>query len=56
MPRLEYDREGLVETVGVKLGFVKRQATSDLKRYKQPIEPVAPRPAAGAAPSRPVLP
>ncbi|MGW9188269.1 hypothetical protein [Streptomyces rubiginosohelvolus] len=39
MLRLEYDREGLVETVGVKLGFVKRQATGDLKRYKQSIEP-----------------
>ncbi|WP_431789262.1 hypothetical protein HLK56_33025 [Streptomyces sp. G9] len=51
MLRLEYDREGLVETDGVKLGFVKRQATGDLKRYKQSSEPVAPRPAAGAASS-----
>ncbi|XXZ47574.1 SRPBCC family protein (plasmid) [Streptomyces cavourensis] len=38
MLQLDYDPEGLAETVGDKLGFVKRQASSDLKRFKQFIE------------------
>ncbi|GHE36298.1 cyclase [Streptomyces longispororuber] len=36
--RMEFDPEGLAETVGDKLGFVKRQVTGDLKRFKQFIE------------------
>ncbi|MFF8963191.1 hypothetical protein ACF1BK_10640 [Streptomyces globisporus] len=46
MLQLDYDPKGLAETVGDKLGFVKRQATGDLKRFKQFIESAAPRPAA----------
>lgn len=38
MLQLDYDPEGLAETVGDKLGFVKRQATGDLKHFKQFIE------------------
>ncbi|MEW2289254.1 SRPBCC family protein [Streptomyces sp. NPDC047841] len=38
MLQLEYEPEGLTETVGDKLGFVKRQATGDLKRFKEFIE------------------
>ncbi|WP_282689879.1 MULTISPECIES: SRPBCC family protein [unclassified Streptomyces] len=38
MLQLDHDPEGLVETVGDKLGFVKRRATGDLKRFKQFIE------------------
>jgi uncharacterized membrane protein len=38
MLQLEYDPTGLTETVGDKLGFVKRQATGDLKRFKEFIE------------------
>ncbi|GAA3050884.1 SRPBCC family protein [Streptomyces glomeratus] len=38
MLQLDYDPQGLAETVGDKLGFVKRQATGDLKRFKEFIE------------------
>ncbi|MGW2031739.1 SRPBCC family protein [Streptomyces sp. NPDC001356] len=38
MLQLDYEPEGLAETVGDKLGFVKRQATGDLKRFKEFIE------------------
>ncbi|CAL9649329.1 SRPBCC family protein [Streptomyces sp. Tu 3180] len=38
MLQMDYDPEGLAETVGDKLGFVKRQATGDLKRFKEFIE------------------
>ncbi|WP_435240233.1 SRPBCC family protein [Streptomyces sp. YPW6] len=38
MLQLDHDPEGLAETVGDKLGFVKRQAIGDLKRFKQFIE------------------
>ncbi|MEW2514506.1 SRPBCC family protein [Streptomyces sp. NPDC046870] len=38
MLQLDYEPEGLTETVGDKLGFVKRQATGDLKRFKEFIE------------------
>ncbi|MFE3370060.1 SRPBCC family protein [Streptomyces sp. NPDC059173] len=38
MLQLDHDPEGLAETVGDQLGFVKRQATGDLKRFKQFIE------------------
>jgi uncharacterized membrane protein len=38
MLQLEFEPEGLVETVGDKLGFVKRRATGDLKRFKEFIE------------------
>ncbi|MFI5483741.1 SRPBCC family protein [Streptomyces rubiginosohelvolus] len=38
MLQLDHDPEGLAETVGDKFGFVKRQATGDLKRFKQFIE------------------
>ncbi|WP_069735003.1 SRPBCC family protein [Streptomyces sp. EN27] len=38
MLQLDYDPEGLAETVGDKLGFVKRQAADDLKRFKQFME------------------
>ncbi|MFE1753189.1 SRPBCC family protein [Streptomyces anandii] len=36
--QLDYDPQGLAENVGDKLGFVKRQATGDLKRFKEFIE------------------
>ncbi|MEI7032092.1 SRPBCC family protein [Streptomyces pratensis] len=38
MLQLDYDPDGLAENVGDKLGFVKRQATGDLKRFKEFIE------------------
>ncbi|WP_405551200.1 SRPBCC family protein [Streptomyces sp. NBC_01171] len=38
MLQLDYDPESLTEKVGDKLGFVKRQATGDLKRFKSFIE------------------
>ncbi|GAA3309549.1 SRPBCC family protein [Streptomyces cinereospinus] len=38
MLQMEYDPEGLTETVGDKLGVVKRQVTGDLKRFKEFIE------------------
>ncbi|MFI9611889.1 SRPBCC family protein [Streptomyces sp. NPDC052023] len=38
MLQLDYDPEGLTETVGDKLGVVKRQVTGDLKRFKEYIE------------------
>ncbi|MFJ9624944.1 SRPBCC family protein [Streptomyces sp. NPDC101181] len=38
MLQLDHDPEGLAETVGDKLGFVKRQAVGDLKRFKEFIE------------------
>ncbi|MFE2927934.1 SRPBCC family protein [Streptomyces goshikiensis] len=38
MLQLDYDPEGLAENVGDKLGFVKRQITGDLKRFKDYIE------------------
>ena len=36
--RIEYDPEGLVETVGDKLGFVSRRVDGDLTRFKAFIE------------------
>ncbi|MFE3579037.1 SRPBCC family protein [Streptomyces vinaceus] len=38
MLQLDYDPDGLAENVGDKLGFVKRQVTGDLKRFKTFIE------------------
>jgi uncharacterized membrane protein len=38
MLQFEYDPEGLVETVGDKLGFVTRRVEGDLKRFKEFIE------------------
>ncbi|MEU8591610.1 SRPBCC family protein [Streptomyces sp. NPDC048664] len=38
MLQLDYDPHGLAETIGDKLGFVKRQVTGDLKRFKEFIE------------------
>jgi uncharacterized membrane protein len=38
MLQLEHDPQGLVDTVGDKLGFVRRQAKGDLKRFKEYIE------------------
>jgi uncharacterized membrane protein len=38
MLQLDFEPEGLVETVGDKLGFVKRRATGDLERFKKLIE------------------
>ncbi|CAG6396348.1 SRPBCC family protein [Streptomyces cocklensis] len=38
MLQLEHDPQGIAETVGDKLGFVRRQAKGDLKRFKQYIE------------------
>jgi hypothetical protein len=38
MLQLDVDPEGLVETVGDKLGFVRRQAVGDLERFKDLIE------------------
>ncbi|MFF4187636.1 SRPBCC family protein [Streptomyces sp. NPDC001691] len=38
MLQLEYDPDGFAENVGDKLGFVKRQVTGDLKRFKKYIE------------------
>ncbi len=36
--QMEFEPEGLAETVGDKLGFVSKQAEGDLKRFKQLIE------------------
>lgn len=38
MLQLDYDPDGFAENVGDKLGFVKRQITGDLKRFKDHIE------------------
>ncbi|GGT16501.1 SRPBCC family protein [Streptomyces chromofuscus] len=38
MLQVDYDPEGLAENVGDKLGFVKRQVSGDLKRFKEFIE------------------
>ncbi|MFD3678237.1 SRPBCC family protein [Streptomyces sp. NPDC058613] len=38
MLQFDYDPEGFAESVGDKLGFVKRQNTGDLKRLKEYIE------------------
>ncbi|GHE75776.1 polyketide cyclase/dehydrase/lipid transport protein [Streptomyces sp. 2132.2] len=38
MLQLDYDPDGFAENVGDKLGFVKRQVTGDLKRFKEYIE------------------
>jgi uncharacterized membrane protein len=38
MLQLEHDPQGIADTVGDKLGFVRRQAKGDLKRFKQYIE------------------
>jgi uncharacterized membrane protein len=38
MLQLDMEPEGLVETAGDKLGFVKRRATGDLERFKSFIE------------------
>ena len=38
MLQLDVEPEGLVEQVGDKLGLVKRQATGDLRRFKEFIE------------------
>ncbi|NKI43656.1 SRPBCC family protein [Streptomyces physcomitrii] len=38
MLQLDHDPEGLADTVGDKLGLVRRQAVGDLKRFKQFIE------------------
>jgi hypothetical protein len=38
MLQLDVEPEGLVETAGDKLGFVKRQAVGDLNRFKEFIE------------------
>ncbi|MFB7090482.1 SRPBCC family protein [Streptomyces sp. NPDC056296] len=36
--QLDYDPEGIAETIGDKLGFIKRQSLGDLTRFKQFIE------------------
>ncbi|QIQ06352.1 SRPBCC family protein [Streptomyces liangshanensis] len=38
MLQLDHDPQGIADTVGDKLGFVRRQATGDLKRFKTFIE------------------
>ncbi|MET7599829.1 SRPBCC family protein [Streptomyces sp. NPDC004082] len=38
MLQMEFQPEGLAETVGDKLGFVKRQTKGDLERFKKYIE------------------
>jgi uncharacterized membrane protein len=38
MLQLEVDPEGLAETVGDKLGFIKRRTTGDMSRFKEFIE------------------
>ncbi|MFI9650635.1 SRPBCC family protein [Streptomyces sp. NPDC052040] len=38
MLQMEFDPEGLAETVGDKSGFIKRQISGDLKRFKEFIE------------------
>ncbi len=36
--QLDFDPDGVVESVGDKLGFVKRRAAGDLERFKAFIE------------------
>ena len=38
MLQLDYEPEGIIETVGDKLGFVTRRVEGDLERFKQFIE------------------
>ncbi len=38
MLQMDFDPQGVTETVGDKLGFVKRQAKGDLARFKEFIE------------------
>ncbi|MER5377542.1 SRPBCC family protein [Streptomyces sp. NPDC002553] len=38
MLQLDFEPEGLAETIGDKLGFVKRQTKGDLSRFKEYIE------------------
>ncbi|MBB5937817.1 SRPBCC family protein [Streptomyces zagrosensis] len=38
MLQMKFDPDGMAESVGDKLGFVKRQATADLERFKTFIE------------------
>src|SRR4051794_40996007 len=38
MLQLEHDPQGIADTVGDKLGFVRHQAKGDLKRFKKYIE------------------
>ncbi|MET9800307.1 SRPBCC family protein [Streptomyces sp. NPDC006368] len=38
MLQMEFEPEGVAETVGDKLGFVKRQVAGDLKRFKHFME------------------
>ncbi|MER5717988.1 SRPBCC family protein [Streptomyces sp. NPDC002132] len=38
MLQLDFEPEGLTETIGDKLGFVKRQTKADLSRFKEYIE------------------
>jgi uncharacterized membrane protein len=38
MLQMEFDPDGMTETVGDKLGVVKRQVSGDLKRFKEFIE------------------
>jgi uncharacterized membrane protein len=38
MLQLDHDPQGIADTVGDKLGFVKRQVKSDLQRFKEYIE------------------
>ncbi|MET7292948.1 SRPBCC family protein [Streptomyces griseoloalbus] len=38
MLQMDFDPDGPAETVGDKLGFVKRQVSGDLKRFKEFIE------------------
>ncbi|MCT9144842.1 SRPBCC family protein [Streptomyces violarus] len=38
MLQMEFDPSGVTETVGDKLGFVKRQVSGDLRRFKQFME------------------
>jgi uncharacterized membrane protein len=38
MVQMDYDPEGIVETVGDKLGFAKRRLAGDLQRFKELIE------------------
>jgi hypothetical protein len=43
MLQLDVEPEGLVEQAGDKLGFIRRRATGDLRRFKDFIEPGARR-------------
>ncbi|SDM53062.1 SRPBCC family protein [Streptomyces wuyuanensis] len=38
MLQMDFDPQGVAETVGDKLGFVRRQVTGDLERFKRFIE------------------